>query len=173
MRIVNTTVIFLFVVTTFASSTSWHVCYGQNRERAYTSPFRYVIVHNEVIVDEDEPSYTNRRVEVLLDEKAFSEKTLKQLLEFLVKRFPTPDSLTITVYTNLEQIDTPEERETGRIFVESPTGRGKPTEEELMSRKYPSAVLMRQDGNELFRYTIKPNNLRLKTVILKGRDPAP
>lgn len=150
------------------------VGYTHNRisqDRAYTSSFRYVIVYNEVIEDKDEPSYTNRRVEVLLDRKAFSEKTLRQLFALLSKRFPSPDSLTVDVYTSLEQVETPEEKEAGKVVAEGPNGRGKPTREELIFRKYPFAGLMRQDGNELFRYTFNSRNSKVKTVILKGKDP--
>jgi hypothetical protein len=144
------------------------LCSGQARERTYTSPFRYVIAHDEVIKDDD-PSYTHRDVEVLLEEKAFSEATLRQLFGLLAKRFPQPERLDVSVYTSLEQIDTPEERDAGRIFVEGPTGRGKPTEEELALRRHPYATLMRRSGSELFRYALKPDYRKLKTVVLSGK----
>ncbi|OLE51429.1 MAG: hypothetical protein AUG51_23330 [Acidobacteria bacterium 13_1_20CM_3_53_8] len=143
----------------------------KSQNRSDHSPFRYVIVYNEVKVNNEESSYTRRDVEVLLDENAFSENTLKELFKLLSQRFPEPDGLTVDVYTSLEQIDTPEEHEGGRMFAESRTGTRRVSPEELNFRKHPSAVLMRQNGNELFRYTIRPNNLKLKTVILKGHDP--
>ncbi|MFL6229112.1 MAG: hypothetical protein ACJ741_10065 [Pyrinomonadaceae bacterium] len=142
-----------------------------NHERLYHSPFRYVIVHDEIKEDVD-AKFTNRQVEVLLDEKSFSEETLKTLFRLLSKRFSQPDRLDVEVYTSLEQIDTPEERELGRVFAETINGRGKPSAEELVEKKYPHAILMRQDGNELFRYTVGRDNRRLVTVVLKGKDPA-
>lgn len=142
-------------------------------QRAYHLPFRYVIVHNEVIVNEHEPSATHRNVEVLLDVKAFSENTLRQLFVLLSKRFPSPDSLTVDVYTSLEQVDTPEERDAPQPIFESSGGNNKPGREELIFRKHPYAILIRQDGNELLRYRHKIEKSRLRTIVLKGRDPMP
>ena len=127
------------------------------------SPFRYVIVFNEVIDDSgNPPKDAYRYVEVLLDEKAFSEETLKELFKLLSKRFPKPNAMHVEVSTNLEQVDTPEERQAGKMS-EAP---GNPALD-----RYPSALLIRQGGNELFRYTPTAPNTDMKTVVLKGRDP--
>lgn len=146
------------------------MCKGEPQDEAYTSPFDYVIVQDKVMVDYDDPAYTHRNVIVLLDSKAFSEETLRQLFALLSKRFRSPDRLTVDVYTNIEQVDTPEEREAGKIFFESSIGAGKPSPKELNLRKYPYAILIRQNGNELFRYKRKVRYSKLKTVVLKGKD---
>ena len=46
---------------------------------------------------------------MLLDPKSFSEENLKQLFALLSKRFPEPTELVVNVYTDLEDIMTPEE----------------------------------------------------------------
>jgi hypothetical protein len=128
----------------------------------YRSPFRYVIVSNEIIDGRGNPKDAFRYVEVLLDEKAFNEETLRELFKLLSKRFPKPKSMDVSVSTNLEQVDTPEEREAGKIS-EAPAN---PTLD-----RYPSALLIRQDDNELFRYTPNTPSTKMKTVVIKGRDP--
>lgn len=128
----------------------------------YKSPFRYVIVSNEIIDGRGDPKDAVRYVEVLLDDKSFNEETLRELFRLLSKRFPKPQVMHVEVSTNLEQVDTPEEREAGKIS-EAPTNPA--------LDRYPSALLIRQGGNELFRYTPKPPNTEMKTVVIKGRDP--
>ena len=81
----------------------------------FRSPFRYVIVHNEVdpaISKDDEAS---RFVEVLLDGKSFSKENLIVLLKLISKRFPKPYILHINVFTSLEDLETPEERDQPKI----------------------------------------------------------
>lgn len=140
-----------------------------HKRGVYTPQLRYIIVSDRITINNYEPDYTHRDIEVLLDRNIFSEDTLKQLFTLLSKRFPSPERLTVDVYTSWEQVEA--RRGTFRGVVEGPNGSNKPTREELIIRKYPSAVLMRQDSNELFRYTIQPENLKLKTIVLKGRDP--
>jgi len=55
------------------------------------------------------PTRKSRGVDVLLDPKSFSEENLKQLFAMLSKRFPEPAKLIVNVYTDLEDIMTPEE----------------------------------------------------------------
>lgn len=132
----------------------------------YCSPFRYVIVYNKVIGGSVRSRNALRFVDVLLDEKAFSEETLIELFKLISKRFPRPIDLDVTVYTNLEQISTPEERDAGGISE----GPGNPAADQ-----YPVAILVRErGGNEWLRYyTYKTNppGFEMKTVVLKGRAP--
>lgn len=150
----------LLAANSLAEVNNKHVLPAQNQYN-YSS-FRYVIVNNEVINDSGDPKDAYRYVEVLLDEKAFSEETLKKLFKLLSKRFPKPSTMDVSVSTNLEQVDTPEERDEPKVS-EAPAN---PSLD-----RYPSALLIRKDGNELFRYTSNPPNTDMKTVILKGRDP--
>ena len=152
---------FLFAANSLAGFNNKHVLPAQNQYN-YSSPFRYVIVNNEVIDDSGDPKDAYRYVEVLLDEKAFSEATLKKLFKLLSKRFPKPSTMDVSVSTNLEQVDTPEERDEPKVSEAPATP---------SLNRYPSALLIRIDGNELFRYTPNPPNTEMKTVILRGRDP--
>lgn len=131
-------------------------------QHSYRSPFRYVITSNEIIDGGGNPRDSYRSIGVLLDERAFSEETLKELFKLLSKRFPKPMTMEVWVSTNLEQVPTPEEGEAGAMS-EAP--------DNPALDRYPSALLIRQDGNELFRYTPNPPSTETKTVILKGRDP--
>lgn len=131
-------------------------------QHSYRSPFRYVIASNEVIDGGGDPKDAFRYVVVLLDEKAFSEATLRELFKLLSKRFPKPNDMDVYVWTNLEQVPTPEEAEAGAVS-EAP--------DNPALDKYPNALLIRKDSNELFRYTPNAPNTDMKTVILKGRDP--
>ena len=133
---------------------------AQNRkvDERHTSEFRYVILSNEV-GGYDKPT---RTVSVLLDETSFSENTLVKLFSLVSKRFPEPQRLQVWVSTSLWQLATPEEAAMPVI-----SERGDDPHDDL----HPRALLMRQDGNELFRYTPKAPYVNMKTVILKGKDP--
>lgn len=139
-----------------------HMVQAQNQDKLYRSPFRYVIVNNEVNDGSGDPRGAYRYVEVLLDEKAFSEETLKALFKLVSKRFPKPNDMDVYIWTNLEQVDTPEEKDEPKVS-EAP--------DNPALDKYPTALLIRKDGNELFRYTLKAPNTDMKTVVIKGRDP--
>jgi hypothetical protein len=128
----------------------------------YRAAFRYIIFSNEIIGARGNPQDAYRSIGVLLDRRAFSEETLKELFKLLSERFPKPNTLEIWVSTNLKQVPTLEESEAGAIS-EAP--------DNPALDRYPSALLIRQDGNELFRYTPDPPSTGTKTVILKGRDP--
>lgn len=124
----------------------------------HIAPFRYVICSNDI------GGIGSRQVTVLLDPAAFSEENLKKLFYLVAKRFPEPSSLDVWVKTRLWQIETPEESEIGKI---SDLG------DDPHNDQFQQALLMRTNGNELFRYSSdeKPPYRSLKTVILKGRDP--
>jgi hypothetical protein len=127
-------------------------------DERHTAEFRYIIVSNEV-GGYDKPM---RSVTVLLDETAFSANTLVKLLALVSKRFPEPERLLVWVETSLWRLATPEEADMPVI-----SERGDDPHDDL----HPHALLMRQDGNELFRYTPKAPYANMKTVVLKGKDP--
>jgi hypothetical protein len=129
----------------------------QRIHERHTAPFRYVIYSNKIVP-------VGRNVDVLLDKEAFSEDTLKQLFYLVSKRFPEPGYLHVSVQTSLWQTETPEEQDVGQISEQG---------EDPHYRQFPRAVLMRINGDELFRYSSdeEPPYRNLKTVILKGRDP--
>lgn len=82
---------------------------GQSRSRAKYNvdtsvpTFRYIIVSNEIDAYQN-PKLNRRVIQVLMDERAFSEKTLRALFSLVSKRFPRPESLYVDVATSLEQL---------------------------------------------------------------------
>jgi hypothetical protein len=71
----------------------------------------------------------------------------------------------VYVMSTLEQILTPEEEE---MDTSNPSISGGPDSNPI-GDKYPSAFMIREGENELFRYYY--NSSKMKTVILKGKDP--
>ncbi|MFN2533003.1 MAG: hypothetical protein ABR555_17085 [Pyrinomonadaceae bacterium] len=131
--------------------------------QAPRSPFRYVIVSNEVIDDSGTPPQDSYRyVEVLLDGKAFSESNLKELFRLVSKRFPKPKVLDVQVYTNLEDIETPEERENAKMS-EAPY-------DPSLDRYHQALFVRDNDGDEWFTYNPRPPSSETKKVIIRGRD---
>lgn len=147
---------FAVCVGLFLSANGTSMLPGQNSEQSYRAPFRYVIFNNEVDVG-------YRYVEVLLDERAFSEENLKQLFKLVSNRFPRPKVLHVQLYTNLEDAETPEERESGKAS-EQP--------DNPASDRYHSAYYLRDsDGNQWFTYNPNSPDIKLKTVVIKGQSP--
>lgn len=125
-------------------------------QKPYRSPFRYVIVFNYLD--------TYRNLDVLLDEKAFTEANLTELFRLLKKRFPVPQALFIDVRVSLEDLPTPEEEDEPQIS-ELP---------DELPGTHPEALLARDGhGNEWFSYTMNPRTSDRKTVILKGKPGQP
>jgi hypothetical protein len=147
-------------LTIFVLLLGCNLAAAQNRkvDERHTSEFRYVFLSNEV-GGYDKPT---RTVSVLLDETSFSENTLVKLFSLVSKRFPEPQRLEVRVSTSLWQLATPEEADMPVI-----SERDDDPHDDL----HPRALLLRQDGNELLRYTPKAPYINMKTVILKGRDP--
>lgn len=139
-----------------------HSTKGRAKQERSKSSFRYVILRNEYAGDNVEPRDPYRTVEVLLDETVFSEKTLRKLFDLISRRYPKPQLLRVWVYTNLNQLATPEEEDRGKRSE---------TPDDPDDDKYHWAIFIREDGNELFRYNPDPPSTDLRTVILKGTDP--
>lgn len=78
---------------------------------SFRAPFRYVIVNEALTPAASRKDAASRYVEVLLDEKSFSGENLTALFKLVSKRYPKPEALHVNVFTNLEDIETPEERE--------------------------------------------------------------
>lgn len=125
------------------------------RDRSTENLFRYAIVENSVS-HEDNPKLISRHIEVLLDERAFSEKTLRVLFDLVSKRYATPKNLNVDVYTNLEQIMTPEERDYGSVSGGMDTN----------PDKFLWAVYLRNPYAHFFRYSPVDNKSDIRTVEL-------
>jgi hypothetical protein len=124
------------------------------------SEFRYIIVGTEV--DRRYPKITFRKVTILLDEKAFSEETLKKLFALVSKRYLKPETMRMWVYTSLDQLATPEELDKPLTSKSRKTDPNEP--------KHYKAFLLRQDGNESFWY-YNLDGTKVTTIVLKGKHP--
>lgn len=154
---------FILATNSLAETGNKQLSASTNQDRPARSPFRYIIISNEVNNASDDPQNARRHVGVLLDERAFSVETLKELFNLVSIRFPQPDRLEVSVYTSLEQLSTPEERE-NRIWISG--SNNNPSFDD-----YHRALFIRESGNELIRYSVNLPVRGLTTVILKGRDP--
>jgi len=126
------------------------------------SPFRYAITYNHVneFISSGRPNVKSRLVNVLLDGKSFSEENLKQLFGLLSKRFPEPIDMIVSVYTNLEDISTPEEDEV--ILINCIMA-------DFLTPQHPWANYTRNDELERFYYHTRKLDEPPKDVILRGR----
>lgn len=128
------------------------------------SPFRYAITSNDVREFsryQTGPMVKSRGVAVLLEGKSFTEENLKQLFGLLSRRFPEPVELTVSVYTDLEDILTPEENDV--IWINCTLDLAKLTPE------HPWAFYMRDSESERFTYHTKKPDEPPKNVVLRGR----
>jgi len=128
------------------------------------SPFRYVITRSEVTEGTHYPEggkFRARGVDVLLDEKSFSESTLKQLFALISKRFPDPAELHVSVYTSLDDMMTPEEGEFVAINCTL----------DLAKLKFAPAFYTRDREREQFVYLTKgKDGFFEKTIVLRGKE---
>lgn len=114
-------------------------------KREIRSPFRYVVVYDDLQTEEDDGRKIplTRDVTVLMNEKDFSESNLIVLFNYLSRYYSVPTYLTIEVHTSLESLETLEERNT----LSDHTSRSK------FERIYKTAGYSRFfDGKEIFSY---------------------
>lgn len=78
-----------------------------------------------------------------------------------MKKYPSPNWLTVAIYTSLKQIRNPEQDDLPLVT----SSKSNPEFD-----NYPSAILIRYRKNEFFRYMQNPKDGAMKTVILKGED---
>ncbi|HKV38212.1 MAG TPA: hypothetical protein VJX67_03285 [Blastocatellia bacterium] len=120
---------------------------AQEDSRPSRPEFRYIILDSYV---REIGFEQQRQVIVLLDDKAFSEDTLRKLAALLCKRYPRPDEMYAWIYTDLAQVRTPEETDYyGRSGDSGSTSPG-------ASDNYDMAVLMRSGDDETVVYHTKP-----------------
>lgn len=130
--------ILLFVLVGFANL--------KIQAQNYKSAFKYVIFYDHTNPELDAPDETRRNVAVLMDKTKFSKHNLVLLLKLLSKRFPKSDVLSIQVYSDIKDVETPEEQEAGKFSgVDEPYG-----------ITYPHAVLTQ--FNKRTRILFYPND---------------
>ena len=129
-------------------------------ENEIKSPFRYVIVDNDVQFDDEEKKEmpVRRFVKVLIDERAFNEANLTYLFKYLSNYYANPVYLGIEVHTSLMTLETLEES----VAVSTHSSR------DDFRQFYKTASYSRfNDGSEGFLYyTGKPGNFITKFVDL-------
>jgi hypothetical protein len=96
-----------------------------------------------------------------MDENSFEPDTLKELFRLLNKRFPEPIAFICTVFTSLDQINTPEEADQPKHSASN---------EASKEDHHHRAILIRTEKNEIIRYTVAPGDYSLETIVLKGID---
>lgn len=127
------------------------------KQSQFRSPFRYIILSN--LTEEDlELTIPQRRLEILMDNKAFSVRNLKLLVELLKERFPIPIRLDIKIHTNLATIETPEEQDMLSQHISR----------EFYANYYKTAGYSRdKDGDEALSYAYgRPPVFGWRTIIL-------
>lgn len=144
---------YLFFLCMVLQVSSQHKTVIQNTKSERS--FRYVIFSN-LIQEFDDSKLNSRNIDILMDEKAFSEDNLVKLFFMISKRFPEPEFLNVSIYTNLEQTSTPEEMDQGATSEK----------EDLTSNHYSWAVYIRTDSNEFFNYTPIKRKSDIKSVDL-------
>lgn len=73
--------------------------------------FRYLIAFDNVGKIDEDNKRLGRGLIVLIEKSAFTEENLKTLYGLLTKRFIDTNTLTVVVETDINQIPTPEERD--------------------------------------------------------------
>ena len=88
---------------------------GQGRTGG-TEPVQYAIIDSDVQGEQ-------RIVQVLMDAKGFSRKTVSEVFRLIEKRFSTPESLNVIIFTNLADVPTPEEMDEPSVSGSGGSGR--------------------------------------------------
>lgn len=130
---------------------------SETLKEEFRAPFRYVIIAGVSRIEK----YRNENpdsayIEVLMEDKAFNEKNLKILFELLSKRFTEKWGLSVTVYTTLDALYTPEENDV--LDLKGIT--------EEHQKKYKWAIFNRNGHGEYFWYGM-PNDISGKRVQIK------
>ena len=111
--------------------------------RAAWQGTHFEIVHNEEYYDG--PDFQSRNLHVLIDGSEFSDTSVIELARLLESEYPTPDDLTIHIYTN------PAQYPRGLFSYWHTSTDGSPH-----FYDYPSALVMREDDRFLFRILHTP-----------------
>ncbi len=90
------------------------------RSQKASSPIKYVIVANKIDPTLGRGDEDRRFVEILINPRSFSKVHLKKVFGLISKRFPEPRLLFVNVFSNLDDVQTPEERERGAIAIDPP-----------------------------------------------------
>jgi hypothetical protein len=82
-----------------------------NKAGEYQSPVKYAIVHNKIDRRINARDTERRVVQVLLKKESFSKDKLVQIFRHMEDRFSSPALLQVEYYTDLDDVETPEQRD--------------------------------------------------------------
>lgn len=134
------------------------------KDDCVTIDFHYLIV--------GDAQYTpiSRQLHVFLDEKAFSEKNLKTLFNYLAQEYyPGKKRLTISVSTNWNQFYLPPACGSRGIGA----GDASNDADEPETFEYHKAEYFRDEKEEYFTYNPKLKTEKVKKIILKEKNSNP
>jgi len=127
---------------------------------AYYAPIRYIVVYNDVY--KGGMTSSERRIDVLMQEKQFNKKNVKAVFNLIKKRYPQPLGMVVRVHTSLTTVETPEERELPKDGADS----------RFVDKyfRYKGAYYIRsENGSEQFTYTVKLNPYKEKRIVLPSK----
>lgn len=107
--------IWVLVVLAVSSATAISQKAGKHSVGTKASVLRYVIVHNEVDPSLGRGDSDRRFVEALMDPRSFSKKNVAVLGRLVSNRFAAPALLYINIFTSLNDVETPEERDESKV----------------------------------------------------------
>lgn len=113
---------------------------------SFRSPFRYVIAYNKIDRKISSKDEDRRFIEVVMDKKSFSKTNLITLFNLISERFPKPKLMYIDVYTDLEDVSTPEEGDQPKM-----------SERDEIHIQYGDMASFTGDGKDKFFYTYFQN----------------
>ena len=128
---------------------------SEDQEVRYRSPIRYIVIYNDIGPTED------RRIEMFMNVENINEKDLRTVFCWIAERYPSPIALSINVHTNLDTIETPDERELLRDGDDSRFSKYYGLHREADYHRY-------DDGLEAFGYTTRLSPYRVRQVVIKG-----
>jgi len=150
----------ILLLLSFCLLTSSQTLCGQDKRESNPPSFRYVIIENRL--DEDANTGEKCRVvEVLLNQRAFSENNLRLLFQLVSNRFADDQRLDVWVHTSLEQAPTPEERDAGATSED-------PDES---TKHFYWAWYLRSPDDEFFRYSPRNDKSGNRLIQLKSKGP--
>ncbi|HMM79771.1 MAG TPA: hypothetical protein PKC65_07105 [Pyrinomonadaceae bacterium] len=127
---------------------------SEKDELRYHTPIRYIIVYNEI-----GPTGI-REIEIFMNESNINERDLRTVFCWIGQRFPSPVALEVKVHTNLNAVETPEERELLKDGEDSRFSK--------YYGRYKEASYSRfDDGRETFLYTTDLSEIRQRLIVIR------
>lgn len=122
--------------------------YSQTVLNSPNQTSRYAIVFNQVDPPADKSDEARRFIEIIVAKDAFSKEGLTKIFTLVSNRYPKPPVLYIEAFTDLNDIETPEERELGKTSNTHEPGPGmKDSASFTRYEKRKSFIINRENGS--------------------------